>query len=262
MVRKFGYEIRPVGTGKKYLDLKVLESHPGSVHYFLRYNNYYVSMPLERARIVTTPLADYHYTLAARAAAEAGGIHEYDALKEKLTYLYRHGNFPETSSGRLGLEKGEVPELDNEPAYLRYFPWESESVDEKKKALFHWVNKHETGLTRDEYGENYSDEDAMEFDCKRLFSLYQSIKTKGYIIDFTPNEDIASQILINDNLDYRWVITGGHHRSAVCHALGYRDLESRIQNIIFRSEAVNWPGVVSGVFSKDAALKVFDSVFQ
>ncbi|MCA1801892.1 MAG: hypothetical protein LC662_05495, partial [Rhodothermaceae bacterium] len=219
-------------------------------------------LPLDKARIDRTKLPDYFYTVAARSAVGVPEPDEYQKIKESLAEIYKTGYFPSTSAERLGLEKGDVPQLDTIPAWVRYYPWEPLSIEDKYKATHDWSYKYETGPTRKHYGNNPSEEEKFEDDCMRLYSLYKSIQTKGYINDHPLSTPIASQLLINDDLDYRWVITGGFHRSAVCQALGYHEIESRVQNIIYRSDAGNWPGVKSTVFSKKTALKVFDLIFK
>jgi hypothetical protein len=260
--RKLGYEFIPVGSGKKILDPGILDTHPESLHYHMRYSDYHITMPLDKARIDSTKLPDYLYTVAARSAVGAPEHDEYQNMKECLADIYKNGYFPATSAERLGLVKGEVPQLDTIPAWVRYYPWESLSINEKYTATHDWSYKYETGLTRKHFGNNPSEEEKFEYDCLRLYNLYKSIQKKGYLTDHPLSNPIASQLLIDENLDYRWVITGGFHRSAVCSALGYREIESRVQNIIYRSEAGHWPGVKSTVFSKQTALKVFDSIFQ
>jgi hypothetical protein len=260
--RKMGYEITPLGSGKKTLDPGILIEHPESLHYHMRYSDYHITMPLDKARIDRTKLPDYFYTIAASSAVGVPEQDEYQKIKERLADIYKNGYFPSTSAERLGLDKGEVPQLDAIPAWVRYYPWESQSIEDKYNATHDWSYKHESGLTRKHFGNNPTEEEKFEFDCLRLYSLFKSIQSKGYITDHPLSTPIASQILINDDLDYRWAITGGYHRSAVCQALGYRELESRVQNIIYRSDAGNWPGVKSALFSKKTALNVFDSIFK
>jgi len=260
--RKFGYEFLPVGAGKKTLDPHLLISQPDSLHYHMRYSDYHVTMPMEKARVNSTKLPDYFYTVAARSAVEASGSDEYQKLKETLADIYTNGDSPETAAGRLGLKKGDVPQLDSIPAWVRYYPWESKSIESTYQTTHDWAYKHETGLTRKHFGDNPTEEEKFEFDCRRLYDLLKSIQTKGYKTDYPNTTAIACQLLINDDPDYRWVITGGYHRSAVCQALGYKEIETRIQNIIYRKDVDNWPGVKSNIFSKETALYVFDSIFE
>ncbi|MFU8861764.1 MAG: hypothetical protein ACNA8K_15215 [Cyclonatronaceae bacterium] len=261
-IRKLGYEFIPVGSGKKTLDQDILITHPQSLHYHMRYSDYHITMPLEKARVGRVKLTNYFYTVAAMSAVGAPEQDEYQKIKKSLAHIYKNDYFPATSAERLGLQKGEVPQLDTIPAWIRYYPWESQSIEDKYKATHDWAYRNETGLTRKYYGKNPTEEEKFEYDCKRLYDLYKSIQTRGYINDHPLSSPIASQLLINDDLDYRWVITGGFHRSAVCQALGYHEIESRVQNIIYRSDVDNWPAVKSKIFSKKTALKVFDSIFQ
>lgn len=260
--RKLGYEFMPLDSGKKILDPGILTEHPDSLHYHMRYSDYHITMPLDKARVGRIKLPDYFYTIATMSAVGAPEQDEYQKIKESLAHIYKNNYFPSTSAERLGLQKGEVPQLDTIPAWVSYYPWESQSPKEKFKSTHDWSHKYETGLTRKHFGENPSEEEKFEYDCIRLYDLYKSIQTNGYINDHPLSTPIASQLLINDDLDYRWVITGGFHRCAVCQALGYSEIESRVQNLIYRSDAEKWPGVKSKLFSKKTALNVFDSIFQ
>ena len=70
----------------------------------------------------------------------------------------------------------------------------------------------------------------------------------------------------NSSLTQRFLITSGYHRVAVLSHLGYLDflvrLNARVPRQIRISEIDEWPGVTSGIFSKELASKIFYSYFR
>ena len=102
-------------------------------------------------------------------------------------------------------------------------------------------------------------------------NLIENINNYGYI---PSNEDIITgYILLKDN-DYRFLITGGHHRVAVLTSLymnqnmNYENLEVKYENfrvkvkIINQKDISNWPGVKSKYLSEEDALEMFNGYFS
>lgn len=105
----------------------------------------------------------------------------------------------------------------------------------------------------------------------RLKNLIENINNYGYI---PTNEDIIEgYILLKDN-DFRFLITGGHHRVAVLTSLymnqniNYENLEVKYDNsrvkvkIINQKDISNWPGVKSKYLSEEDALEMFNCYFS
>lgn len=135
---------------------------------------------------------------------------------------------------------------------------------------FHpWINKYPTNQFRAGlFGPK--DITNVEHRVIRLKNIINNINKYGY----TPsNEDIIEgYILLKDN-DYRFLITGGHHRVAVLTAMhkNNNDLYNEIivkyeknrsnVKIVKENDIDNWPGVKSGYLSRNDALEMFNNYF-
>lgn len=92
----------------------------------------------------------------------------------------------------------------------------------------------------------------------RIEQLSNSIKEKGYQIDFS--NSIICSLMIYGN-EWRYFINGGQHRGAILASLGYSQIPAKIKAIINRDEVNDWQAVRDGIYTKQAALKVFDQIF-
>lgn len=105
----------------------------------------------------------------------------------------------------------------------------------------------------------------------RFLKLKNLINLFG-IYGFKPNDNdmICGYKLINDNNDFRFIITAGTHRSAVLKALKYDSIkvkyddyrvekDKQIVNIL---NIKNWPAVKSGYVSENEAREFFKGFFN
>tara|TARA_Y100000816_G_C26076308_1_gene566624 strand:+ start:64 stop:870 length:807 start_codon:yes stop_codon:yes gene_type:complete len=107
----------------------------------------------------------------------------------------------------------------------------------------------------------------------RLKNLINNINKYEY---HPSNDDIIEGYILLKNDDYRFLITGGHHRIAVLTAMHMMDIRknkydeilvkyeqnrTRVK-IVRESDVENWSGVKSGWLSKDDALEMFNSYFK
>jgi hypothetical protein len=101
------------------------------------------------------------------------------------------------------------------------------------------------------------------FEFKRLTDVYSSIESGGYQRSNDPNGDMEGFVLSRD-LDYRILVTTGHHRCAALAALGRTAAPFRLSSgrIVRRSEVGFWPNVQSGLFTQAQALALFDRLFD
>ena len=69
--------------------------------------------------------------------------------------------------------------------------------------------------------------------------------------------------LLRKHSEFRFVVTGGHHRLAAASALGLERIPVRIdfQTIIIPADADYWPQVIRRVWSKSEALAYFKKLF-
>jgi hypothetical protein len=175
---------------------------------------------------------------------------------------------PLSASSLLGIKKVDSPLLANEPSWAAVLPWDEESIsqwkeDHKKTILF------ENGKNGSRLGENDGwawcgpvSNEKLDIETNRLHKVYKSIQDKGYLRHNSSDGDICGVALVNSAKQWRWQARAGQHRIAVLSALGHSTIPIRIIKIVKRDEVENWPNVVSGVFSKKIALKIFDNIFE
>lgn len=152
------------------------------------------------------------------------------------------------------------PLLEKEPKILMQ-PWFSDIIEPfsngkeiKEEGLSYLQGSQSFGPVTTTKGE-------LEF--SRIINTYNSIKTKGYHVDFFHNQ-ISGYFLKNEN-DYRFVIQNGNHRVASLSALGYKKIP-----VIFRFNYpryidirdINlWPQVKNGNISLEDAKIIFNIMF-
>ncbi len=108
----------------------------------------------------------------------------------------------------------------------------------------------------------------VSLEAKRLSKTLKSINKHGYVPELFDGYP-AGTLLINDinsTVTQRFLISGGQHRVAALSYLGYTELLvtflPQAPRVIRISEIETWPGVASGVFSKELAFNIFNSYFR
>jgi hypothetical protein len=113
-------------------------------------------------------------------------------------------------------------------------------------------------------------DEKIRLEAKRLDHCLASIKRNGYLIQnsFTReyNGFPRGYFLVSSAGDWTFRIVGAKHRVAAMAYLGWKNipvcLEPNFPKCIFESDISNWPGVVSGEYTKDKAKLIFDSYFR
>ncbi|WP_006786932.1 hypothetical protein [Thiorhodospira sibirica] len=108
--------------------------------------------------------------------------------------------------------------------------------------------------------------ESSEHEHRRLIGAYTSIKNKGYQRNSTNDGDIRGTLMLSNN---DWCILiggGGQHRSSVLSVLGLITVPVRLfynlPMIVRREDSSYWPHVVDGLFTKEAAINIFDRIFE
>jgi len=142
------------------------------------------------------------------------------------------------------------------------FPWGKKTIKEsyrswKKSSL---KENLEFGYNKvEDFGCNTNSVRKIEIEANRLKNVLISIKNNGYL--FFPNDCIGATILC-DGREWRWTVYGGQHRASVLGALGFNDAPILVKQIVRREDVDLWPNVKSGVYTKEAALHLFDRKFN
>jgi len=189
-------------------------------------------------------------------------------IKEVLSTYYQN-ILPSSAANWLGLSAGEAPSLDNVAATCAVFPWENVSLhrklEERKVCAIHDNREHGLNVGLEKGWRNFGpvSQEIVELETKRLFSLICSIEEKGFVRNTGPGGDIGCIVLMKEDGDFRWLVEwGGQHRAAAAAALGLSKVSVRVWQVVRREDVNFWPGVLSGIYTPQSALKVFDSVFS
>jgi hypothetical protein len=257
ILNRFNYDIISIHPDVKRFELKDLLTDPRSIRYHFSYKGFYTTLPLDRAKVITIPINEKIERIAVSKALEFEDSMQPNIIKKYLE-SYANKAFSKSASETMGLVKGEFPALDNEPSWLFYYPWYTSSISERKSKRKKYFHENEYGT----YNTLKSINDSIEFESKRTYHLYDSIKKNGYRNDkLIKNDDVGAILMFNENLEFNWLIYSGFHRCSVCHALGYKKIEVSLKNIIFRDEVDSWPAVANNICSREVALKIFDNIF-
>jgi ParB-like chromosome segregation protein Spo0J len=168
---------------------------------------------------------------------------------------------------RLGLEDFHPIKLMNYPDWAIVFPWDSESLDEKKTRFPLSVKRN-----RADHGLEIQSEDPLEImqTINDEASLISHAKQYAWLTDEIKNGFhhggkygyIKAEILV-DGDDVRWKPGGdGNHRVAAAAALGIESIPVLITKVIRIDEARYWPNVMNQDFDQICAEHVFRQLFN
>ncbi len=188
----------------------------------------------------------------------------------ELEYFYNTCQ-PQNVAEMFNLEGDLHKNLTDLPVNWIVFPWENCAMSEKK--VFRQHNVKAESLKRgnelslkDGYGfVGPISKERGELEISTLINLTNSIQKNGYNRGMGPDGDIKASVLI-DGDDYKFFIKDGNHRVSVLSALGFetiplRILPSDVPAFIYRDEVNFWANVQSGLYTRNQALKVFDTIF-
>jgi len=94
-----------------------------------------------------------------------------------------------------------------------------------------------------------------------LENSYYNMKKNGFRNDFS-NDSCRLYCLEDLSGTCRYIVENGNHRIAALAALGAQTVSAEIIRTIRASEVTRWPGVISGIFSREEALNIFNAYFS
>jgi hypothetical protein len=103
-------------------------------------------------------------------------------------------------------------------------------------------------------------EGKLRVELLRLEQLVHSIRASGFQTQ-RKDYDLGGIFLVVGER-WRWLGTSGMHRVPVAAALGVPELPLRAIAVVRPEDVAVWPQVRSGLFSKAAALALFDRLFD
>lgn len=103
-----------------------------------------------------------------------------------------------------------------------------------------------------------------ELEFKRLTSTCDNIRKNGF--NYRKAVGISGEFLIAGQ-DWTWIGLGGKHRMASLAALGQGLIPVTTKakygsHIIHRESVSNWHNVKNGLFTRNQALEVFDTIME
>ena len=270
---KFGFAIKKI-TVTRVDKKEVLEGR--SFLYRTATEPLWTSLPLAKARINGKHLVDgdnCHINITALKKALSYDDHktQYQVLEETLVEYANAENERKPNLNRsLGLSDEESKNLANIPSWAKIYPWNYTDNVQKQIAITNFSTFIENskrrgpGLNAIQGGAQYPlvSKERAAFEAKLLFDLYNSIKTKGYIESKTASYDpVGAMVAIDSDSNWCWAVSAGIHRCCVLSLLNIPSINVMIKKVIYRDDVESWPNVRNGLYTKEAALKVFDHMF-
>lgn len=268
---QFGFRPRLVSLEEyRPFDVRETTNDPRSLHYYRKTPTVLIDAPVSKGygldHFPLDPEGPHPFVRAVAAARESDVPEE--AIRDVLANYYESVQ-PDSAAEWLGFNRGEVPELDNEPPWARIFPWRSTSLEDMKRGM-----RKAARLDNAQSGAKLSIQDGwrsfgpvspeiLEIEVNRLFELYRSVKKNGIIRDDSPDDGIMAVALVDSDGDWRWLTNrGGQHRVAAISAMGFDSIPIRIWAVVYYAQVHLWPHVGSGVFPEDTAAELFEQYFN
>lgn len=270
IVEKLGYRIERI-TYVQPIDVRKLGNNPRSLFYLANNNRQVlITASIKYGRgLDVLPLSaegPHPFVYAVRVASLVPD--PLKAIENVLRCYYRHVQ-PLNVSQWLGLDDSDQENFVNLPAWVSLLPWENVTVDQKKlhkqncAAEDNIEHGHRVDLSGGWRNFGPVSNEVLLIEVRRLYSLMTSIKENGLLRHDGFGGDIGANILMREDGAWRWLVEwGGQHRAAVLSALDFETIPIRVWQIIERKDVDIWPNVLSGVYTRDSALKVFDQIFN
>lgn len=269
-LEKLGYSLQPMHNSMP-IDLRRTNSDPRQLMYVSHIQPVIINLPINQGRgflfFSFSRNGAHPYVVAAIKAQDSENV--FEKVRSVLKAFYGMVSFEETEDV-LGLEKNALDPDISKKLYeydrLHYplLPWAIKPLDKwmrtckkglmKERERLNKENKYEAWWVWDKFIN-------IEDETYRLVRLLDSIKKNGYLRNNNRDGDIRANILI-DNNNWRWQLVGGNHRASVLSALDYKYIPVRVNQLVNRNDVAIWPQVLAGVYTKEAALKVFDYCFN
>ncbi|WP_147273784.1 hypothetical protein [Vreelandella rituensis] len=188
-------------------------------------------------------------------------------MREALREFYADWQ-PANAAEFLGIPTAQAGKLVDLPTWQTTLPWESRNLAKINIQRQRTELRENTRILGRRLGIDAGwkfcgpvSTDKLEIEVERLARLLESIRLKGICRHDGQDGDICAIVLTKPDGRWRWVVNKGQHRYAVISALGASRITIRVEQFIRREEVTFWPAVVSGVFTQDIALKIFDDYF-
>ncbi|MBJ6137697.1 hypothetical protein [Marinobacter litoralis] len=263
-----GYKLSKYGELPP-IDVRSSGNHPALLLYQSTTQPVLVDVPISKGRgLRTLPLditSTHPFVLASKAGLSAQNSEQsiHHALKHYYTYVQ-----PKTAAEWLGLAEHHHSRLHNEVPCGISMPWDTRTPTEWREARELFAQSESKAAGRNlsiENGWHFwgpVDEQKLLVEARRIHRLMASLEANGHHRHNGHDGDIRGIMLRVSNDEWCWQVAGGEHRAAALSALGFKTVPVRIIQVVDRKDVDIWPGVISGVFSREAALSVFDRILE
>lgn len=265
---KYGYSIQKTARTKP-LDLRANGNDPRAMLYRGTKQPVLVDGALDAGRglplFTFSPSGVHPFVRAVMAALENGD--EKRAIRRVLQEYYEVFR-PRSAAELYGLSPEDVPRLANEPPWAALLPWDEETIELWRADIQASVLRENRRFGRElTVSEGWAwcgptSPEKLDIETDRLHAIMSAIRQRGLRRDDHADGDISVVVLMRRDGQWRWQARTGQHRAAVAGALRFTTLPLRVEKIVNRHDVDIWPNVVSGIFSRDAALQLFDRIFD
>lgn len=268
VLRKVGYVIKKTDSAPSIIDLR--RSH----------NNARASLYYQRPTVVDVDLREgiglHHFCLgtdgfnpfvhAVRAALKKESIDSEASASVLKTYYCSVQ--PKNAAAWVGFNDLDIPALAkiSAPGVVQPWMWQcpEEAYQFREKGV---PRENKLAGVRLPFSDGWHgcgpvSDAKIAIESKRLCRLIKSVRINGLLRHDEPGGDIEADLLCDEKGNTRWWIVSGHHRAAVLSAMGFQVIPVRIRLVVDRGDVHIWPNVVSGIYKRNIALKLFDRLMK
>jgi hypothetical protein len=261
-----GYRLRALPGVE---DMRAATNDPRSLRYAEVGAAVLVDAPLAKgAGLLCFPLHEaspHPFVRAARSGSSADDVE--GRVRDVPTRFYDRAR-PGGVRDRVDVDAGCAGSLRSAPPWGLVLPWEHWDVDELltvkgvPEEAAAWRPGAPLPLGVPWAGGGPVQPGKLEEEVDRTAALLRSVQRRGYLRSSEPHGDIHAVVLHREDGEWRWLVRWGQHRAAVLAALGRESAPVRVDAEVERAEVDLWPNVQRGVYSRAAALRTFDRVFD
>ena len=253
------------------LDLRDSTNHPTSLLYSELYKSCLVNALPNHGRSQPGFSLDGKspFVLSAKKAIINGLDDKENSVKIIRSVFDKYYEYIQANNASewLGLKKNKL--LNQQPPWGAVFPWRARSIESYRLSFEKAAIEENIAIGYQDRGIEYGwlfngpvSDIKIQIESERMAYVLYQIYENGYQRSFENDGDARATALVNEVGEWRWILTAGNHRASAATALGFTEIPIRINLIIKRSDYQLWPQVVDGVYSKEEALYIFDSLFH
>ena len=259
----FGYCINRVDS--TIIDVRDKGNDPRQMYYTR--GQILINAPTNRGRFRFFPLSNTNNPFVHGVAK---CINESDKYTIVETTLREHYNLiqPKNIFDWYSIDEEDAPSLIDVPVWAAPEPWKQTSIEEKlvsmKKVAANESKKYKKSLSIFDGDKGFGpvSDEKLQLETIRLIKVMNSIINKGYKRHNGKDGDIQAFIFMREDGNWSWQVSGGFHRAAVLAGLKWQFIPVRVVSIINRNDVDIWPNVLSDIYTKKGALKIFDKIFN